>query len=477
MMDGSVHRQESVGASRYNSQEWEEADSRSQCSQSDLGYHSAGASSDGRASHPGSSHLLTGELTGETHFPPSIYHSSVNAPKSDAATVCSGSVVEDIEVESIVSVEAGHQQIQTKHVSPPSSVKMAVGLRRTNSAGNRLVDFADRSHELLSAVIPQQRIRNGSFDGMGEEDGARLATAANGMGPPLSRALLLQGASSSRAESVKSFESNAASDLVAHVDTDDCGGSLVESITDVHSVLSQEEGSLSVPQEGAYGPSSDAKAAAMLPAESEDHSDRPHPLLSSQSDPQNGRTSPGGTIYRGRGVRRYQGRYMNLPLKRFHQDGVHLPSVDEHTMNESYNRFPPNYHDRDQRQANYNRRFREPRRGPRDRQNFFDRRRSRNRSRSRSRETPKNEGSSDDKNDSVSNRGNDIYEDRGRYRNGFESTHNGGYQDGHHREESASSFRNRGFRPHSGGRGYRNDHYDPPTRRNDSRNRNHRRRV
>lgn len=33
---------------------------------------------------------------------------------------------------------------------------------------------------------------------------------------------------------------------------------------------------------------------------------------------QNGRQSPGGTIYKGRGERRYKGRYMHLPLKRFH---------------------------------------------------------------------------------------------------------------------------------------------------------------
>lgn len=31
-----------------------------------------------------------------------------------------------------------------------------------------------------------------------------------------------------------------------------------------------------------------------------------------------GRLSPGGTIYKGRGERRYKGRYMHLPLKRFH---------------------------------------------------------------------------------------------------------------------------------------------------------------
>lgn len=40
----------------------------------------------------------------------------------------------------------------------------------------------------------------------------------------------------------------------------------------------------------------------------------------------NGRMSPGGTIYRGRGIRRYQGRFMNLPMKRFHQSASGMTS-------------------------------------------------------------------------------------------------------------------------------------------------------
>ena len=113
-----------------------------------------------------------------------MYHSASDAPKSDAATVCSGSVVEDIEEESIVSCELGQLQLSNRgqHSSPPSSVKMAVGvggLRRSNSAGNRLVDFADRSQEILAAVIPQQRAGHSGTDGMPSEDAD--------MGPPLSR--------------------------------------------------------------------------------------------------------------------------------------------------------------------------------------------------------------------------------------------------------------------------------------------------
>lgn len=47
------------------------------------------------------------------------------------------------------------------------------------------------------------------------------------------------------------------------------------------------------------------------------------------SEPASGRRSPGGTIYKGRGNRRYKGRYMNLTLKRFHQNGVDVEIVRE----------------------------------------------------------------------------------------------------------------------------------------------------
>merc|ERR1711935_1246177 len=55
----------------------------------------------------------------------------------------------------------------------------------------------------------------------------------------------------------------------------------------------------------------------------------PDALIWDQSDKQSGRTSPSGTIYRDRGVRRYEEQFSSLPLKRFHQDGVHLHSDRE----------------------------------------------------------------------------------------------------------------------------------------------------
>jgi hypothetical protein len=52
---------------------------------------------------------------------------------------------------------------------------------------------------------------------------------------------------------------------------------------------------------------------------------------------ENGRLSPGGTIYRGSGIRRYQGRFMKLPLKRFREEcqALRLSSGDLHFGDES----------------------------------------------------------------------------------------------------------------------------------------------
>ena len=166
-MDGFGHRHQHDALSgrretepfgdgeRSSSQDWEEgqqshgdADSRSQCSQkSDLGYHSMssmrsvgsvgshGSGDRGFGGHhlsmhrplpipPTAAHLMNGE----TQFPPSMYRQEYpDAAKSDAATVCSGSVVEDIEEESLMSCDAGSQHLgsvlmsATSHPSPPSS--------------------------------------------------------------------------------------------------------------------------------------------------------------------------------------------------------------------------------------------------------------------------------------------------------------------------------------------------------------------
>jgi hypothetical protein len=443
-------------------------------------------------SPPGAAHLMNGE----TQFPPSMYHAASDAAKSDVATVCSGSVVEDIEEESILSCEMGGQQRDMNpHSSPPSSVKMAFdgGMRRSNSAGNRLVDFADRSQEIPAAVIPQQGAGFHALPTMlTDED---ITVHDNDMGPPLSRTLLLQRACSSQAGS---FESNAGSDVIAHVDTDDCGGSLIESITDAHSIHSQEEASMINPNAGEVA----SKPAANPPA---DTTPPPHPLLCSASDStSNGRTSPGGTIYKGRGVRRYQGRFMHLPLKRFHQNGVHLRPVDEHVDGEGFDHYPAHYGNHAQWEDRYDaapadtwerdRVGNERTRGnsPRARRNCFAHKRSRSRSRSRSPvDTGRMRSRSPENGRTIQSRSlepndekepsrysdRDNRKHRARRSNGYQNGHDSnGYRDD---DPGSPSSHRRGYRSRDrgGGRGSHNnpDFKESSSNRNGTRNKHRRR--
>jgi len=373
-------------------------------------------------------HLLNGDPA--HRFPPSLYQSSADAPKSDTATVCSSSMMEDIED---VGNHYDGDIIQTNnskqhhhHYPPPSS------LRRSNSKeGNRLVDFAERSQ----AVFPIQSKLTGLATGISQE--ASSASNNNdeeaivghatqhrkGMGPPLSRHWLMQhhGISPFRTGSVKSGGSYGGSDVVVNVGSD-CGGSL----TDVQSMLSQEDAALlstvnseisseATPVTGsvATGNKIDTDASdntisamgAVPPAE--DDEKKPHPLLCDQSGSKSGgRVSPGGTIYRGRGVRRYKGRLYGLPLKRFHQDGVHLHSDREpegssitttdrlhqssnhHQPRQRYNEDGDHYRWEDLRGGN----LRDDYRRGGDNHNYherdYNRDRSWNRSRSRSRSPP-----------------------------------------------------------------------------------------
>ena len=290
-------------------------------------------------------------MNGETRFPfafSSPYPGS-EAAKSDIATVCSGSVTEDIDMASVTS---GGEGSQTNTVIMPSpsvervdaSIVMVGGgnFRRQGSGGR--VEFAADSFalptpRLTAAHLNTQRTPQSSPHHSSSEP--QSLAMMNDMGPPLSRALLDQSAigGSSRPESVRSFGSNAGksdnSDVAAQVDTDDCGGSLNESVTDGHSIHSQE----------------DARIDGEEKAAKKGDCDEPHPLLRdgvSKEHP-NGRTSPGGTIYKGKGVRRYLGRYMNLPLKRFHQNGVTMgsnavdPDADFYSYTEGYDnrRYSP----------------------------------------------------------------------------------------------------------------------------------------
>ena len=100
-----------------------------------------------------------------------------------------------------------------------------------------------------------------------------------------------------------------------------------------------------------------------------------------------GRLSPGGTIYIGRGSRQYQGRYINVALRRYHQGGVHPDAIqgsddtdgeanqdtDEHKANTEH------IYDERQRVRSHQRSRRREQSTRRD-----ENRRSRSRSRSRS---------------------------------------------------------------------------------------------
>lgn len=324
-------------------------------------------------------------MNGETRFPTASYAAS-EAGKSDVATVCSGSVIEDIEVSSVMSGGDNSQSwgvASNAHPSPPSSVKVAPSSGASTGAARRSlqgrgVEFAASLQQelMLSAVVPQSNLQPNRWHVLEHE----ALLASNNMGPPLSRALLLQHrqfGSFSRAESVKSFGSNAGSDVIAHVDTDDCGGSLIESVTDGHSVHSQEDN---------RGHLDDTMtSAAALPLqdskESEDDQSLAHPWLRNGDSNASGRVSPGGTIYRGRGVRRYQGRYMHLPLKRFHQDAMAMNrSDDQAPMNHEYEgNFETVEH------WNEDEKPRARSESPSDRRDFPPRKRSWSRSRSRSR--------------------------------------------------------------------------------------------
>lgn len=322
------------------------------------GYHSSGehsssmrfsSSSVGRCPPNSSRGLIAAAsaahlMNEETRFPTAMSYTS-DAHRSDVATVCSGSVAEDIEVESIVSGDMNHSSFACASTSPTTIVKPAVGagtrmLSSLSQQQQRHATASNDSGEGMSPVVPRKGTGLPSVQHNQQQPSlGPPISLRNIMGPPLSRAFLHQEGPSSQANSVKSSDSMGArsdggvlvgslpedtddcgaslcSDVVVHVDTDDCGGSI-----DFDSVHSQEDNiTPAINNTAVTNDSNELVQSDSSPI---------NPLLcsDSNSDNTNGRTSPGGTIYKGRGVRRYQGRYMHLPLKRFHQNGVDLATV------------------------------------------------------------------------------------------------------------------------------------------------------
>lgn len=269
------------------------------------------------APHVHASHLVNGE----TRFPTAMSYVS-DAQRSDVATVCSGSVVEDIETESVISQE--DQGFAT--YSPTEK-------RRPSKT--RVVEFAGVSADASRLEVPDP-----------QDSSAQIAV--HPMDPPLSRALLLKVAGASlQSGSVKSFGSGGSDDRRAH--SDDGTGSLDVDVSrpkGTGSVRSYEGsegapetddgGSLDVEthsvgtrsihsQDEAVPPEEEQLSATLPPADAPQHT----LFHADETMHGGGRQSPGGTIYKGRGTRRYQGRYMHLPLKRFHHNSVHLDVSDE----------------------------------------------------------------------------------------------------------------------------------------------------
>lgn len=248
------------------------------------------------------------------------------------ATVCSGSVAEDIEVESVLSQEDHLARVASSSPSPSNHRS------RPFPGANRVVEFAGSA-----ATEPPDKclLHDRSFPQVSD---------VNPMGPPLNRALLLRadgGISSSRAGSVKSYGSTGsepAAMKTSHNDgpfeneTDEAGSLDVETHSiGTRSVHSQDEAAPSGEDDGAF----DRQASSLSISDAIVDSTTAGTLAQVERHVNGGRQSPGGTIYKGRGTRRYQGRYMHLPLKRFHHEGVHLETLDGDDPHSTHGRKRP----------------------------------------------------------------------------------------------------------------------------------------
>lgn len=287
----------------------------------------------------------------ETRFPTALYSVPSEAAKSDIATVCSGSVVEDIDVASVMSGDLGVQLPLNGDdgIANPSIQSFQSNLCEKSIKAKISTNSYKNERNVEFAAEPSAFWKQMSLDRLKKpysRINANLGSSGiilHDMGPPLSRRLLLERAGvgngsrltgicdPSQPESVRSQSSQAPSDLICVVDSDDCGGSLVESdchgsMNESNSVHSQDETTLHSSQQNnvnfSESQNNDGQLINIETAHETDPNKSPDNRLSGFHT--NGRTSPGGTVYKGRGVRRYQGRYMHLPLKRFHQNGITL---------------------------------------------------------------------------------------------------------------------------------------------------------
>ena len=267
--------------------------------------------------------------------------------KSDVATICSGSVAEDIEIASVGTAHSGLA------MSTTSSFSFDKAIKRKHDRG---VEFAT---ETSTRFFPGQPLNvvlqttSSMFLSSPLEGPSAMTLDSNGvndMGPPLRRFLLDPAVSTgSRADSVRSidcspgtppragslrsFDSQAASEVV-NTDTEDLGSEGHSSHgPDEFHTHSSEHAKSSMPSDN----------TAFNKEEEEEGVQKVISLNEMLSKTSNGRISPGGTVYKGRGVRRYQGRFMHLPMTRFHQNGINEQSsisgkgVEELTNHNEFN--------------------------------------------------------------------------------------------------------------------------------------------
>eukprot|EP00804_Cyclotella_cryptica_P004783 CCRYP_004875-RB/>CCRYP_004875-RB protein AED:0.10 eAED:0.10 QI:4211/1/0.90/1/0.4/0.36/11/4350/721 len=345
-------------------------------------HHDNDSNSEGRLTPSHNNLSIHPIIHSETRFPTAMGYAPSEAAKSDIATVCSGSVIEDIDKDiDMASVASGEYPLKktpsggstgllgghnmhtttnastttTHHHHPNTPLQQSFGKHtrgdsNSHNTTSRGVEFASHTHtypfhqnapsHYLSTPADTEAIHPSSASASASD-----RSLLNDMGPPLSRTLLLVATAAangeamdhtSRAGSVRSFSTGEApSDVVAHVDTDDCGGSI--NLSEVSQEDHKERNLELVPN----------NSTMMEPQNLGD-------AQTSVATTTNGRVSPGGTIYKGKGVRRYQGRYasyivlslmvlsneswhsfaqkylinfipclsqlqMKLPLKRFHQ--------------------------------------------------------------------------------------------------------------------------------------------------------------
>ena len=316
------------------------------------GYYSSGAMSDGNISRRS---MLSVESASDSayaecnrhHCNTSIGGGSIGsahnagfyqpseACKSDIATICSSSMIDEMELSSMLSGENNNNVPNFGgNVQPPCSRSSIFYSSKQKNSGGNLADLPSSSGRHVSMQEPPMVL--------------------NDMGPPLSRIIIQQRTDSltgsragSRAGSIGGHSSGSGgigSD-VAHIDTDDARSMTAE--IDGYSVrgIHRDEGQLL-----------SETAQSLQNTTEEENGTVPAPLLESIPHVRNGRVSPGGTVYKGRGVRRYQGRYMNLPLKRFQHNSEmngEVPRHIAHAMNghrhrdDSDRKIVPHFQNRD----------------------------------------------------------------------------------------------------------------------------------